>query len=381
MKIDERPMLVSPEEASPDRSKAFNLSMLKIWRLKAFSTETRDIVKSFYPATYQTRISDYHSFEAMLANTGDLAYSYGWKAYGLCAPRSIHPGLGCAVAVACSSRCAYCQLEGSFHVSKPYVYSTPIAIENNESFPLGLCIAPSESIELYLTFFDSMMRLGVREADMFGKPLLSDRGVALMSYGTRFTVHFHGVWHLLENYGSNQWFTPVARMIAFATCENNFNEQVSRTLDDLTALVALGELNQRIFNRFSEEFGIIQNGAEFRFDPDLAGHGQFLWYRTKKGGVTTCTAHSERIHREAKTQCPKSVGLLRKMAMLITFVTRRFESAGQFPAEQARKELKKLRKSPKAAGLRPVPKCLDESCRWGIYMPLATEFNGFHAST
>jgi hypothetical protein len=32
------------------------------------------------------------------------------------------------------------------------------------------------------------------------------------------------------------------------------------------------------------------------------------------------------------------------MAVLITLVTRRFESATQFPAEKARKELKNLRK-------------------------------------
>jgi hypothetical protein len=39
MEIDGRPMLVSPEEASPDRSKGFNLIMHKVWRLKAFSSE------------------------------------------------------------------------------------------------------------------------------------------------------------------------------------------------------------------------------------------------------------------------------------------------------------------------------------------------------
>jgi hypothetical protein len=74
-------------------------------------------------------------------------------------------------AVARSSRCAYYQHDGSLHVSKSYVYSIPIAIENNESFPPGFCIARSESIELYSTFFDFMMKLAAREADIFGNPL------------------------------------------------------------------------------------------------------------------------------------------------------------------------------------------------------------------
>jgi hypothetical protein len=81
--------------------------------------------------------------------------------------------------------------------------------------------------------------------------------------------------------------------------------------------------------------------------------------------VTTGAAHSERIHREANAQCPQSVSVLGRMVVLITLVTHHFESARQFPAEQARKELKKLRKGQKAAGLTPVPTCLDERCGWG----------------
>jgi hypothetical protein len=45
-----------------------------------------------------------------------------------------------------------------------------------------------------------------------------------------------------------------------------------------------------------------------------------------KGGVTTCTARSERSHHETKPQCPHSGNLLRIMGMLITLVTHPFES-------------------------------------------------------
>jgi hypothetical protein len=34
----------------------------------------------------------------------------------------------------------------------------PIAIENNEFFPLGFCIAPSESVARYSTFFDYLIQ-------------------------------------------------------------------------------------------------------------------------------------------------------------------------------------------------------------------------------
>jgi hypothetical protein len=89
-----------------------------------------------------------------------------------------------------------------------------------------------------------------------------------------------------------------------------------------------------MFDRFSAEFGIISEGRMFRFDQERAAVGQSLWSRTETGGVTTCTAHSERIHGEANTQDPRSLNLLGRIAMLITLVTRRFESASKFQAEQ-----------------------------------------------
>jgi hypothetical protein len=52
------------------------------------------------------------------------------------------------------------------------------------------------------------------------------------------------------------------------------------------------------------------------------------------------------------------------MAMLMKVITKRFESARQFPAERARKELKKLKRIQKVAALRPAPQCFEEMCGW-----------------
>jgi hypothetical protein len=103
-------------------------------------------------------------------------------------------------------------------VSEPFVYSIPLAIEQNESFPLGFSIAPTESIEFDSVFLQFMIRLGANREDIFNKPLLSDRGATLISYGREFRTHFHRVWRLLENYGGNKWFTALVPRMAFATC-------------------------------------------------------------------------------------------------------------------------------------------------------------------
>jgi hypothetical protein len=52
------------------------------------------------------------------------------------------------------------------------------------------------------------------------------------------------------------------------------------------------------------------------------------------------------------------------MAMLIALLTRRFESASKFQAEQARKELRKLKKIHRAAGLTSAPRCSNPRCGW-----------------
>jgi hypothetical protein len=105
---DEGYVLLSPENPSQDRSKTFRLIMQKIWRLKAFSSETKDIVQSFYPIAYQSRIADYNSFESMLANTEGtwLILTDGRPMNFANPPRFILVWVA-PWAVACSSRCAY----------------------------------------------------------------------------------------------------------------------------------------------------------------------------------------------------------------------------------------------------------------------------------
>jgi hypothetical protein len=52
------------------------------------------------------------------------------------------------------------------------------------------------------------------------------------------------------------------------------------------------------------------------------------------------------------------------MAMLITIVTQRFESASKFQPKQARKEVTKLQQIQKAAGLTPAQQCPNPKCGW-----------------
>jgi hypothetical protein len=119
-----------------------------------------------------------------------------------------------------------------------------------------------------------MMTLRANPADIFGKPLLSDRGAALLCYGRQFRAYFHCVWHLLENYGSNKCFGTFVRRLTFATGDQDFSETIVRTIDDLAVIAEMRQLNEQLFYKFSEEFGIVSGEWEgFRFAPERTGRG------------------------------------------------------------------------------------------------------------
>jgi hypothetical protein len=71
----------------------------------------------------------------------------------------------------------FIELDASFRAVRPYVYCVALGIRCNESFPLALVVAPTESAELYNLFFNSMVRYGLDPAELHGKPYLTDHCV------------------------------------------------------------------------------------------------------------------------------------------------------------------------------------------------------------
>jgi hypothetical protein len=71
--------------------------------------------------------------------------------------------------------CSYLELDTRFRAIRPYVYSVPLGLVANESFPLAIVAGLAESIELYQMFFGEMRSLGVEQDELDAKPQLSDR--------------------------------------------------------------------------------------------------------------------------------------------------------------------------------------------------------------
>jgi hypothetical protein len=143
--------------------------------------------------------------------------------------------------------CTYIQLDTSFRAVKKYVYSIPLGIHANESFPLAIMIGLSESVELYQMFYDAMAKVGVSQRDLFSKPILSDQHSSLMAMG-RGRPHFWCLRHLIEKFGANSIQGQFTRRLAFCSTPNQFASEVGVCGKEIKLLltnerITLEELN------------------------------------------------------------------------------------------------------------------------------------------
>lgn len=75
------------------------------------------------------------------------------------------------------------ELDASFFLLSPYVYCIPTAIINNESFPLGVSVGPSEKYLLYQNFYQFIEELDPNIRHHLNTiPILSDQGVLSGSF-------------------------------------------------------------------------------------------------------------------------------------------------------------------------------------------------------
>ena len=97
----------------------------------------------------------------------------------------------------------YLQFDASFHAMKPYAYSITHGIIFNESVPLSITLAPTESEELYQMIINHFNELSKNKFSWNSLPVLSDMGTSIKSVCKKNNikqVFCHR--HILEHFGS-----------------------------------------------------------------------------------------------------------------------------------------------------------------------------------
>jgi hypothetical protein len=73
----------------------------------------------------------------------------------------------------------YFEIDALFEVFKSYVFSVPLAIINNDSFPLGIQISPTENFRHSQTFIQNLEKIFELHNFFKDKSFLSDMGKAI----------------------------------------------------------------------------------------------------------------------------------------------------------------------------------------------------------
>jgi hypothetical protein len=263
----------------------------------------------------------------------------------------------------------YSEFDASFKVLRPYAYSVPMAIIQNETFPLGLSIGQTEREELYdmflgwfsLQVYGETVPVGADHV-LYAKPMLSDEGSALIAIGRRFSHHFHCFGHILEKLGSSSGLALMARKLLYCSTRDSYCELMEETMDDLTLMIASGLPQSRALEVFFSLFGLgLMENRVVWVKPD-AFDDQALWNR---GPVSTCSNHVEKFHATANAGTSELRNLVHKLAELIQIIMHRFNHAKEFNRAQAKKKKPNLIKKQKEASIDPVAECGHPFCAWG----------------
>jgi hypothetical protein len=77
-------------------------------------------------------------------------------------------------AISITNQAQYFEIDASFRAIAPYVFTIPFALINNNSYPLGLQLSPSESEEHYNCFFKYLIYESQNPHILHNKAFLSD---------------------------------------------------------------------------------------------------------------------------------------------------------------------------------------------------------------
>jgi hypothetical protein len=259
----------------------------------------------------------------------------------------------------------YFEIDASFEVFHPYVFSVSLAIIDNNSFPLGLQISPTENFRHYLTFFQNLEKSFDLHNFFKGKIFLSDMGKAIGKIVKHLKAKQYICYrHLLETFGSNTLLSIVVHRLLFTSSAEDLLSRLPQALSDLNHLFGIGEINPSQLKKLINYFPILF--AHNKFERDLSRSLSFdecLWKRSESH-VTSCSNHIERLHRTIKDKISTNMPMMKKVVIAINELTQRFIRALTNPGSQALKFYSKLKKRAIDQNLPKTNTCTHPNCNW-----------------
>ncbi len=120
------------------------------------------------------------------------------------------------------------ELDATFTILKPFVFSIPQLIYRNTGFPLALIVGPSESSDFYSLFFESLKVLDLNNdifSEFIQKSYLTDQHPSFKKLGKKYNLSiYHCYVHLIRNCGAKSALSLIIREMLFCTSEEEFKK-------------------------------------------------------------------------------------------------------------------------------------------------------------
>jgi hypothetical protein len=243
-------------------------------------------------------------------------------------------------------RAQYFEFDASFEALSPYCYSVPTAVVHNYGIPLGLVITPTERTASYNLFWEV---LGISDrtlrSQVYAKPLLSDGGSALRSYGERHAHHFFCYRHLLESLGSKTYIAILARRLLFTGSREHYFQLKQEVRIVFEEAIRANRVLPRAAALFSETFGFVihddQSISVMENDPFEA---QALWGQRGQLGVASSTNHVEGLHGRLNLACTNIRVLSRKAKLIIDILHKKARHFTNNSLRSPKRQLMQMKK-------------------------------------
>ena len=226
-------------------------------------------------------------------------------------------------------KCNYIELDASFSLS-PYVYCIPLGIINNESFPLGITIGPSENFLLYSQFYEFVKQL---DNDIYQflitKPVLSDEGGAIEKFCNQYhiSLHFYCFRHLIQKFGSSTKIGDLVKKLLFMPTHEAFLSFWQTQNETIVSILSTS--SKQNIERFQNLFLCKYDKTSRELsEPDF--FDQSLWMRAKYG-VASCSNHIESIHQKINMYTTNIRLFSSKLHIILNYIFERFTKALKRP--------------------------------------------------
>ena len=214
----------------------------------------------------------------------------------------------------------FIELDASFEVFKPYVYCIPSIIIKNESFPFGLVIGPTESMDLYDTIYTTIKELN---ESLFQKliklPLLSDEGKALQALANKYELlHFLCYHHLIQKFGASSAMGLLVSELLYISDKYEFHHYWSTNINMIKRIYS--DTTEDNKKRFCKLFLVEWNGEDFINPPKF--DDQAKW-RRQEFHVSTTTNHVESMHSKLNSKTAFVRNFMKKLKIVLEYLNKR----------------------------------------------------------